>query len=148
MADTSLPTVANPLPVSRALSGQIQAHIDAAQPDPLKSSAYYDLKHRYNALPIAANSIYIWAIRADGELLCMDHEAFARPCEREMNVLQIHAALASGARIYPELRTLRPARPLWAVPCRQCAPTGCIDSGKGYHEPCGACSGTGWVRRG
>ena len=134
----------NPVPLTAELAAAIQALIDAQNPDSRLSSALHALKHQYNALPIMANSIYIWAIRADGEVLCMDHEAFSRPCERETDARMMHVALASGARIHPVLQAARPRPPSWAVACGQCAGAGQGADASDARDACARCEGTGW----
>ena len=64
-----------------------------------------------NALPIWGNQIYIWAIRPDGVVFCMDHEAFNHPTEVETDPAAIYEALSQGASTFPELRELLPAWP-------------------------------------
>ena len=64
-----------------------------------------------NALPIHANNIYIWAIRPDGTVLCIDHEAFGLPCEPETDQELIREALVHGAIEFPELTELAQSQP-------------------------------------
>lgn len=138
----------NPVPLTPAIAKRIQARIDALNPDPLKSSATHAFKHVYNALPIAGNSNFMWAIRPDGEVMRMDHVSFQRSCERETDPLQVHAAMASGRLAYVELRAVQPPRPLWTKRCFACSAEGYKVNDAGHAEICLACNGIGWLWRG
>lgn len=97
-------------------------------------------KEELNALPICGNQIYLWAIRPDGTVLCMDHEAFSHPAEPENDLVVVYAVLLHGASRYPELEELVPDRPAGAQQCGACAGSGMTDD----RETCQSCSGIGW----
>ena len=106
-----------------------------------------DLRHHckcnLEALPVHATLVYLWAIRPDGVVLCIDHEAFARPSEPETDQLRIYAAWKHAARTHKELAEFVPQPPGHAEPCAHCA-------GRGRSEQesyCFSCSGIGWVLR-
>jgi hypothetical protein len=96
-----------------------------------------------NALPLHGNQIYLWALRPDGAVLCLDHEAFSLPVEPETDPLILYAVLVKGAETYPELQTLVPPPPPGARLCEACGGTGRGD----HHEPptwgCLTCGGLG-----
>ena len=101
---------------------------------------------RNDAIPLVSNSIYLWALRADGQVLCVDHESSAQSAEPETNPRLAYAALLQGARRHPELEELVP---LGRAGLQECA--GC--GGKGWTEAkppekgtisCHWCYGMGW----
>jgi hypothetical protein len=94
-------------------------------------------KEELNALPIHGNVIYLWAIRPDGTVLCMDHESLNHPTEPETDPLTLYAVLFHGARIYAELQSLVPSPPVGAQPCDLC-------QGKITNDHCFKCSSLGW----
>ena len=77
----------------------------------------------------------LWALRTDGEIVRMDHEAFGHPSAREDDPLTRFAVVAQGALRYPELADVIPQPPVSARPCAACLSRG---------EGCGACGGLGW----
>jgi hypothetical protein len=103
----------NPLTPSPELAVQIRRRIDALQPAAggewsLEESVLRACKEELGALPLHANTIYLWALQPDGTLQCMDHEAFARPTVPETDPQRIFTAVVHGARRYPELQELVP----------------------------------------
>ena len=99
-----------------------------------------------DAIPLHSTQIYLWALRADGQVLSIDHESFSRRAEPENNAVTAYAALAQGARDYPELAELLAHNPEGVVECGRCG-------GKGWKkaEPpakgtdsCHWCDGMGW----
>ena len=132
--------------ISAALSASIQRHIDdlavrAAQAGnwPTRVS-----KDELNALPLHANSIYMWSLRPDGVVLCMDHESFGHATEPETDPVMIYAVLLHGATTYPDLVSLVPDRPAAAKPCNSCNATGMVKRESETIEGCLGCSGLGW----
>ena len=99
-----------------------------------------------DAIPLHCTQIYLWALRADGEVLSIDHESFSQRAERENNAVTAYAALAQGAHDYPELAELLAHNPEGVLECKRCG-------GKGWTqaEPpaqgtdsCHWCDGMGW----
>jgi hypothetical protein len=131
--------------VTAELTTRIQSLIDEL--DPPDELGYWPTrvcKYELNALPLHGNWIYLWALRPDGCLLCMDHEAFSHPTEPEDDALVVYAVLTHGARIYPDLEALVPACPPGAKPCRACAAQGMVAQASGAVESCLGCNGLGW----
>ena len=99
-----------------------------------------------DAIPLHCTQIYLWALRADGQVLCIDHESSSRRAERETNAVTAYAALAQGAHDYPELAELRAHNPEGVRECERCR-------GKGWTrarppeqgtDSCHWCDGMGW----
>jgi len=129
---------------SPEISRQIQQRIDALDTNGIGRWTLRVCKEELNALPLHGNQVYLWAVRPDGEVLCVDHEAFAHPAEPERDALTLHAVLWQGARKYPELRALLPPPPDGARECEACGGTG---RGDGHTPPtpgCLRCDGLGW----
>jgi hypothetical protein len=97
-----------------------------------------------NAYPLHSNLIYMWAIRPDGTLLCMDHEAFSHATEPESDPLIHFAVIVKGARSYAELEALVPLPPKGTQPCLKCNTSGWVSDGQGDNERCPRCNGYGW----
>lgn len=102
-------------------------------------------KEELNALPVTGNSVYLWALRPDGTVVCLDHEAFSHPHEVETDPVVIYAVLSLAARAYPELQGLVPPQPLQARRCGACGGTGASD-GVDAHVACLVCRGLGWYQ--
>ncbi len=132
------------LPVAPELAARIQRRIDELEPASPGDWPVRVCKEELNSLPLHSNSIYIWAIRPDGTVLCMDYEAFAHPTEPETNALALYAVMVHGARRYPELQEVVPAPPAGARPCGTCGGTGRDGEEAGAHGSCLGCSGLGW----
>ena len=102
-----------------------------------------------NAYPLHGNQVYLWAIRPDGVVLWIDHEAFALPTEPEADLSALYAALVQGARRHPELRELIPPRPADARPCEVCGGTGgpvtLATPTPVVEDICYGCDGLGWL---
>jgi hypothetical protein len=128
-----------PAPLSRA----IQRRIDALDTDGDSAWLARTCRERLNAMPLEGNEIYLWALRADGAVLCMDFEAFARPWWEETDPRARYAVLRSAARRCPELRALVPPRPAGVQPCDACRGTGLRDAG----AACFICQGLRWRMR-
>jgi hypothetical protein len=64
------------------------------------------LSKENDAIPLHCTQIYLWALRTDGQVIAIDHESFAQRAEPENNPVMAYAALAQGARTYPELSEL------------------------------------------
>ena len=96
-------------------------------------------------LPLATNSIYLWGLRPDGMMLCVDHESFAQRAEPEINPIAAFGAMMQGVRRYPELQPLVPERPQGVVRCDACDGRGYVTAaGQRFAEGCLRCAGLGW----
>jgi hypothetical protein len=126
---------------SSDLPNWIQQRIDHLETDGF--DLRYHCKFVLGALPVHATLVYLWAIRPDGKVICIDHEAFGRPSEVETSALRQFSAYVHGAETYPELNAAIPQPPEGATACGDCA-------AKGYSEQvrhCFTCSGIGWTIR-
>ena len=147
---TAPPSIAEPAAERAAIgSAAIQRRIDALHPTSpggwgLGEWPVRVCKERLNALPLHDNVVHLWAIRPDGTVLCMDH-VDPRPAEPETDPLTLHAVLVHGARRFPELRALVPARPQGARPCTTCSGNGARTALTGETVPCAVCWGLGWA---
>jgi hypothetical protein len=94
-----------------------------------------------NALPLHGNQVYLWALRPDGVVLCLDHESASHRVDAESDPLTRFAVLVRGAARYPELRQIVPPPPSGAVRCEACGGTG---SGEAPMPDCLKCNGLGW----
>jgi len=136
---------------SPELAAFIQSQIDEM---PTEGIGYWRNHHckELNALPIDGNQIYIWAIRPDGVVFCVDHESFSHDTWVEDDPVAIYEALFQGASGCPELRELLPARPADADLCKACWGGGEVGKaapvGAGVNGICSRCEGRGWFRPG
>lgn len=121
----------------------IQCRIDELRADGLGDWPLRRCKE-LNALPLVGNSVFIWGLRPDGTVVCVDHEALGLPWEVETDQVVIYAVQLEGARIYPELQVLVPVQPQEVRRCGACGGTGAQDP-EG-HVSCLGCSGLGWYR--
>lgn len=117
----------------------IQRQLDAMQPDDsLGDWVRRRCKAELRAWPIDSNLVYLWALRPDGTLLCMDHEALGGPTEEEQDPRRAAVVLTRAARSHPELRCLVPDRPPAARTCPRC---GALPT----EAECARCDGVGWL---
>jgi hypothetical protein len=100
----------------------------------------------HQMLPLHATSIYLWTLQLDGQVYCMDHEAFGHPLELEQDPLTCYAVLFHGANTYPELAELLPPIPGGAHVCTNCAGKGWVESQSSYPDSCFSCYGLGWAK--
>ena len=61
-----------------------------------------------DGIPLDATMIYLWVLRADGQVLCIDHESFAQRAEPETDAEVAYDMIEAGARTHPELLELLP----------------------------------------
>src|SRR5688500_19334304 len=99
------------------LGRQIQARIDALETSDPRAWPVRVCKQEMNALPLHGNQIYLWALRPDGAVLCLDHESASHAVHDETDPLTVYAVLVKGAEEHPELRALVPAPPAGARLC-------------------------------
>jgi HEAT repeat protein len=128
---------AAPPPMPADLADRVRALLAAWEPADWVGRA---CKER-DGLPLSGNQIYMWALRPDGEILCIDHESFTRHTEPETDPLTRFAMMVHGARKYPELRDTIPRPPADARPCDECSGTG---ARPGQESGCLSCGGRGW----
>ena len=62
----------------------------------------------HDAIPLDGNQFEVWALRTDGQVLCIDHESFAQRAEREEDAEIAYGKIAVGAKTHPELLELLP----------------------------------------
>ncbi len=136
LRDTAITAAHAPPPAHPAdAAARIQARIDTLRADATGEWPIRILKESANALPAHANALHVWALRTDGGVLRMDHEALGHPIEPETDPLTRFAVIAQCALRYPELADMIPQPPASARPCAACLARG---------EGCGACGGLGW----
>jgi hypothetical protein len=90
---------------SPELAAFIQEEIDKLRTDGLQNWLWRVCKE-LNALPIHGDLVYLWALRPDGVVLCIDHEALGHPTEPETDPANLQVALSEGASVYPQLQEL------------------------------------------
>lgn len=98
----------------------------------------------HQMLPLHATNIYLWTLQLDGQVHCMDHEAFGHPLELEHDPLTRYAVLFHGTNTYPALVELLPPVPQGAAVCTSCAGKGWVESASSYPDLCFTCRGLGW----
>jgi len=129
-------------PFSPELAERIQRHL-IDLPSQLGAWPVSLSKKKLNALPLHGNQIYLWSLRPDGVVLCLDHESASLPVWEESDPLTLYAVLVHGAQKYPELQELVPPRPLGVRQCEPCSGTGVI-GGAETASGCMRCRGLGW----
>ena len=99
-----------------------------------------------DAIPLHCTQIYLWALRADGQVLSIDHESFAQRAEPENNAVTAYAALAQGAHAYPELAELLAHNPVGVVECERCEGKGWTQAAPPAEgtDSCHWCNDMGW----
>jgi hypothetical protein len=61
-----------------------------------------------DGISLGGTVIYLWVLRTDGQVLCIDHESFAQRAEPEENAEVAYGWIEVGARTHPELSELLP----------------------------------------
>ena len=61
-----------------------------------------------DAIPLDCSRFDLWVLQPDGQILCIDHDSFARRAEPETNPEVAYGKLALGAETHPELWGLLP----------------------------------------
>lgn len=95
---------------------------------------------RFGFLPLYRGWSAVLGIRADGSFVRWDHEDDPDVIKPLLEAFLLRLAVWQGAKHYPELRALQPARPPHAVTCADC-------KGAGEIHPvliC-RCGGCGWM---
>ncbi|HEX6625146.1 MAG TPA: hypothetical protein VF064_15650 [Pyrinomonadaceae bacterium] len=134
-----------PLAPSPELAAHIRQWIDELPTEGLRFRLQR-VCQELDALPLHGTLIYLWALRPDGVILCIDHEAFGHPAEPESDPLTVYAVLAQGARTHPELGELLPPRPDGVRRCELCAGAGWTKAKPPAQGSsiCFRCNGLGW----
>jgi len=134
-----------PLTPSPELAARIRQWIDELPTEGLQFRLQR-VCQELNALPLHGTLIYLWALRPDGVVLCIDHEAFGHPAEPENDPLTVYAALAQGTREHPELVELLPPRPAGVRRCERCAGAGWTEAKPPAQRSsiCFRCNALGW----
>lgn len=125
------------------LSEAVQRRIDEIDTSGVGTWVLRHCRDELNALPLAGNQVYLWALRPDGTVLCLDHESFSLSAEEERDATTLYAMAVHAARRYPELGEMVPERPDGIEPCGSCDGRG-FDAETG--DGCSACSAVGWRR--
>lgn len=95
-------------------------------------------------LPLWVDWTVFLAVRPDGGLVVVDHEA-AEPNPRPASDLTFVAiALVEGAARYPELAHFLPARPTGRAACATCGGVGTLSMSRGSVVLHCVCGGLGW----
>lgn len=134
-----------PLALAPELAARIRQWIEAL-PVEGKQNWTGRLCQKNDAIPLHCTQIYLWALRADGQVLSIDHESFSQRAEPENNAVTAYAALAQGARRYPELAELLAHNPEGVVECGRCGGKGWTQAAPPAEgtDACHWCDGMGW----
>jgi hypothetical protein len=130
---------------SPELAARIRRWVDELPPEGVQQWVA-GLCKVHDSIPLHCTQIYLWTLRTDGQVLCIDHESFARRAEPETNPVTAYAALAQGARAYPELGELLWYNPAEVIQCDVCGGAGWTQAQppvKGTNS-CHWCDGMGW----
>jgi hypothetical protein len=128
-------------PISPELAERIQRHLTDL-PEGFGAWPVRLSKKKLNALPLHGDEIYLWALRPDGVVVCLDHESASLPVWEESDPLTLFAVLVQGAKKYPELQELV-RRPEGVQQCDPCSGTGVISEAT-TASGCMRCRGLGW----
>jgi hypothetical protein len=134
-----------PLTPSPDLAARIQRWIDELPTEGIQNWISRLCK-QHDSIPLHCTQIYLWALRPDGQVLSIDHESFARRAELENNRVTAYAALAQGARTYPELSELLTHNPAGVRRCEVCGGLGWTEARPPAQgtDSCHSCVGMGW----
>ena len=61
-----------------------------------------------DAIPLDCSRFDLWVLQPDGQVMCIDHDSFARRAEPETDAEVAYGMLALGAKTHPELWELLP----------------------------------------
>jgi hypothetical protein len=134
-----------PLTPTPALAARIRRWIDELPTEGMENWLSRLCK-QHDSIPLHCTQIYLWALRPDGQVLSIDHESFARRAELENDPVTAYAALAQGARNYPELSGLLTHPPAGVRRCEVCDGLGWTKArppARGA-DSCQRCSSMGW----
>lgn len=134
-----------PLTPSPELAARIRHWIDELPTEGVQNWIGRLCKEK-DSIPLHCTQIYLWALRPDGQVLSIDHESFARRAEPENDPATAYAALAQGARTYPELSELLTHNPAGVRQCEVCGGLGWREAQPPAQgtDSCHHCYGMGW----
>jgi hypothetical protein len=134
-----------PLTPSTDLAARIRRWIDELPTEGMENWISRLCK-QHDSIPLHCTQIYLWALRPDGQVLSIDHESFTRRAELENNPVTAYAALAQGARTYPEISELLTHNPAGVSRCEVCGGLGWTEAQPPAHgtDSCQRCVGMGW----
>ena len=134
-----------PLTPSPDLAARIRCWIDELPTEGMENWTSRLCK-QHESIPLHCTQIYLWALRPDGQVLSIDHESSTRRAELENNPVTAYAALAQGARTYPELSELLTHNPAGVRRCEVCGGLGWTKAQPPAHgtDSCHRCDGMGW----
>jgi hypothetical protein len=98
------------------------------------------------SVPLKSTQFYLWVLRADGQVLCIDRDSGPQKAEPESDPRTAYAVLARGARVYPEIGELLPPDMGGLRQCERCGGEGGTPApppSKGT-DSCLRCNGMGW----
>jgi hypothetical protein len=138
-----------PATPSPELAALIRRRVDEL-PEPDGANFVLRLCKQHGSLPLHCTQIYLWLLRPDGRVLCIDHDTVAQSAEPEEDPVTAYAVLAHGAATYPELGELLPPLPEWGRLCELCGGKGWTEARPPaqYADSCLRCSGLGWYSYG
>jgi hypothetical protein len=134
-----------PLTPSPELAARIRRWVDELPTEGMQNWVGRLCK-QHDSIPLHSTEIYLWALRPDGQVLSIDHESFARRAEPENDPVTAYAALAQGARAYPELSGLLAHNPAGVRQCEVCGGSGWKKAQTPAQgtDSCQRCHGMGW----
>jgi hypothetical protein len=100
---------------------------------------------RHQFLPVYVGWNAVFGLRPDGSLIRWNFELEPERVSELLSPFWRRMALFQGAKKYPELTTLLPARPAVAETCRLCNGAGEI---AGRDDLVCECGGAGWILTG
>jgi hypothetical protein len=97
---------------SRVLAALLRRWVDEL---PTEDPAHmiHRLCKENDAIPLDCNQFEVWALRTDGQVLCIDHESAARRAVPEEDAEVAYGKIEVGARTHPELLELLPPDRGW-----------------------------------
>jgi hypothetical protein len=129
------------------LKTQIEQRIKQLVENPAADPIYMrHLAIRHGVLPLFGDLACTWALNPEGEIISFPDD-FNSEIHTESDVVSRNTALVQGAKLYPELAALIPARPPDAQTCPDCNGSSInpVTSNPEYAMVVCLCGGTGWL---